>query len=465
VKNRSAAQIVLTPILVFTILIAILGFIKDILNTINYGGIDQRNRIVGARLMMDGKDPYHTKWQEGESDYFFDPCDFKFYPVNRVTVPPTVLTVHSLMAKWPHAIQRYFWAVLNWTLLLLSILLLSKIANCPIKAKLVWITGLLVSSSWYWRMHIEFGQIYMVYAFLIVLAFWLAVKNYQKMGFLSGFVIGIATSLRPQIGAMGLPVLAMRKWRMLIGCILGGSSGIAASFIYANLDTWKSYFSAMRTHSLIHIFEIIPISGQRIRPESSELLYQFNWGLDFTPFDSSIRGFFYEYLNITLHNGILMAAYAFVLVLLSILLLKHRAQFKSPQAIFWMGVVLVILFEYFTPAFRNPYNNIIWFLPLSLTIINLNNYQFILNRLNFLLLVGMSFYSVFNYFPEVSFVSDFSLLFYTIFTMVSFILMKPDAFRQEQKSLLEKNIYSTISILQNLHVVTGRIVERIHSDK
>src|SRR5580704_4496517 len=51
-----------------------------------YAGIDFRNRIVGARVLLTGQDPYTFCWQPGMPEELLDPChDFH---VHRLTAPP-----------------------------------------------------------------------------------------------------------------------------------------------------------------------------------------------------------------------------------------------------------------------------------------------------------------------------------------------------------------------------------------
>ncbi len=101
----------LNVVLVFTIIIAIRGFLIDFSNTYTYGGVDLRNRVVGARLMLEGLDPYRFKWSEGYPDTLLDPIDNPLTPVNRVSVPPTVLMLHVPLAGIKYSIQRFLMAV------------------------------------------------------------------------------------------------------------------------------------------------------------------------------------------------------------------------------------------------------------------------------------------------------------------------------------------------------------------
>ena len=72
-NNNGILKSFLSPLLIFAIIISVFGFYRDFTNTIRYGGIDLRPRVVGARLLLEDIDPYHFKWTQNESDLLLDP--------------------------------------------------------------------------------------------------------------------------------------------------------------------------------------------------------------------------------------------------------------------------------------------------------------------------------------------------------------------------------------------------------
>src|SRR5207253_10639814 len=56
------------------------------LDVFHYAGVDLRNRVVGARVLLAGEDPYAFRWQPGLPLELLDPVyDPK---AHRLTVPP-----------------------------------------------------------------------------------------------------------------------------------------------------------------------------------------------------------------------------------------------------------------------------------------------------------------------------------------------------------------------------------------
>ncbi|OWY63499.1 hypothetical protein B7486_52795, partial [cyanobacterium TDX16] len=112
--------------LILAVIVAILGFLIDWKNTLDSGAVDLRNRVVAARLLIGGIDPYYFKWHPGIADLFLDPIVDPSWPVSRATIPPTVVVLHAAMAKLPYLTQKIVWFALQWGLFLSSLIILTK---------------------------------------------------------------------------------------------------------------------------------------------------------------------------------------------------------------------------------------------------------------------------------------------------------------------------------------------------
>ena len=155
-SNQKIVNKILTTFLIIASIVAVMGFLVDAKNTIEYGGVDLRQRVVGARLLLEGQDPYHFKWMSGMSELLLDPLDNKDWTVSRVSVTPTVLIFHSIIASFPYLIQKILWFILQWTFLLSTIGIFATAKATPIKRKLLLIIGLLFfSGSYFWRYHVD----------------------------------------------------------------------------------------------------------------------------------------------------------------------------------------------------------------------------------------------------------------------------------------------------------------------
>ena len=102
-------------LLSLALLITAIGFVVDLQSTFTYLNADLRSRVVGARLVLEGIDPYFFKWGLGWSDKFYDPMEDPYFLLSRVSVPPTVLALHSIMARLPYVYQKILWLIVQWS--------------------------------------------------------------------------------------------------------------------------------------------------------------------------------------------------------------------------------------------------------------------------------------------------------------------------------------------------------------
>ncbi|MBV8882690.1 MAG: DUF2029 domain-containing protein [Chroococcidiopsidaceae cyanobacterium CP_BM_RX_35] len=410
--------------LIFAVIVSILGFVVDIENTLNYGGVDLRNRVVAARLLLDGIDPYYFKWHHGMSDLWLDPLVNPNWPVSRVTVPPTVLMLHATIAKLPYFIQRIIWLILQWGLFFLTLSILARSTNSIIKSKLILIIGLLFfSGSYFWRLHVERGQIYIVYVFLLSYAYWLAHKSKHNY-ILSGFWIGLTASLRPPVVLMLLPILLYKQWKLLIGTIIGLLSGLILSFTFVGVPIWGKYFSAIKVDEQVHsgLINIEDTGKYGVGfPKQIEGMKTMSKALKLPVPDTSFQNIFQQF-DINLSSGMLLAALGVILLFTCFFIYKNLNHTRSNNIIFLSGILMVIISEYFLPASRQTYSDIQWIITLSLIIIISNVHVFLSSKLNIILLISLFSSLGFTWMPWSTFVCDMTMLLYTVTTFVLIIL-------------------------------------------
>ncbi len=417
-KNKKIFNSFLSIILIFAIIIAVFGFYRDVKNTFEYGGIDLRPRVVGARLLLKNIDPYTFKWSQEKSDLLLDPKDQPDKPVSRVVSIPTVLAIHSIMANLNYKYQRIGWFLLQWIFFILSILMFSKCTNSNTKSKIIWIIGLLfISSSSSWRLHVERGQNYILYVFIFTLAYWLSIKKFKHNDILSGFFIGYAISLRPTYIFMSIPILIYKKWKLLIGTIIGFLSGLGSSLLVVDISVWKGYFSAMKffgehPHSFGDTwgntyYDIYP---NRIIEGMNNLAK----GVDLPTHDSSIQGIFANYLGINLSTNILIIFLVLIMIVVLIFLFRFKIKNISISMLFLLGAVLVFVSGFFIPAARYPYYNIFWLVPLSLIVINAKPFVSILNFRIIFFFIGIFVSISIPFAPGGMLMSDFAMFIYIV---------------------------------------------------
>ena len=422
----------LSLLLILAIIVSVFGFYRDFKNTFIYGGIDLRPRVIGARLLLEGIDPYHYKWSPDDSELLLDPKDMPDKPMPRIGVTPAYLVLHLPAAKLPYKIQRIIWFFLQSLFLLLSISIFAKSTDSKTKSKLIWIIGLLfISGNTFWRLHVERGQQYILFVFLITLAFWLSKRNFKYGTIIAGFIIGFTVTLRPPIILMGIPILIYKKWKLLIGSIIGLICGIASPLILTDISIWNKYYSAMQ------FLGKTPHSFGSPWGESYQSIYNFkiiegmdnlaknaNIGTD----NSSLQAIFFDYLGIEITTNTLILALISILLIIVVLLLVFYKKNISVSIVFLVGITLVFIAEFFIPAARYSYYNIIWLIPLALIIINHDSIRSLLNRTIVFLFLGLFFSISIPFTPGGNLISDVFIILYIILSIV--ILIKNNMYNK-----------------------------------
>ncbi|MDP3784927.1 MAG: glycosyltransferase family 87 protein [bacterium] len=404
----------MNTLLAIAALVGILGFIADLNFTKKYGGVDLRNRVVAARVATElNQDPYYFKWTEGSSDRFLDPADNAAIPVARVTVPPTALLFQSLISRLPYLAQRYIWFFFQWFCMVASIFLLTRLTASPAARKMIWILGLLfISGAYFWRLHVERGQLYIFYVFL----FALSLASYQRISeekkglSLAGLILGYLISLRPPFLFALIPFLLYKKFRFLSFAALGLGASILLTSFFLPPSLWGSFYNSasfqgtMRTLADTN-FRAVDISTAE--------------GMDLKDFlavpgeDSSLQRIIRALFNRWLGNNALLALLLAAMALAAAYLYKFKMPEPAAANLFFAGIALVFLSEFFIPAPRWPYANVIWLIPLAFIVISAVKIQKITPLLFIIFTLsvsGLLFNVGFHLIPYLTLLGDFFIL-------------------------------------------------------
>ncbi len=131
-----------------------------------YAGIDFRNRIVGARVLLTGQDPYTFEWQPGMPVELLDPChDAR---VHRLTAPPPTLFLYAAIAELPYKVERLISCLLEWAAFIVCAFVLTRtIAVGQKRFLFLAATTVFFVLSFFWRAHLERGQVYVFHLLLL----------------------------------------------------------------------------------------------------------------------------------------------------------------------------------------------------------------------------------------------------------------------------------------------------------
>jgi Glycosyltransferase family 87 len=381
--NKEFLSKVFNIILIVAIVLNLLVFLKDVRNTTKSGLIDLRNRVVAARVLIRGEDPYYFKWKPGMDERLIDPHDKPHVPVTRATIPPTVILLHTILGDIPYLYQKYIWLILQWGAFVGALFALTRNNLTDVRSKFLLISGLLfVGLNHFLRLHIERGQIYIIYTFLLAISYWILQGKMQFREIIAGTLIGFTISLRPPILILGLAMILFKKFKLLIATGLSCCFFLLASIVLAGMPTWMSYFSSMNTIADL-TGNILRIPGgssnENYYPTVIEGMNNLTVMLDFRTDTVSIRESIDNLFNFTLSTNQLIMLLALALLGYSFLILfaqkiaqKKMDETLSLDLVFIVGMLMIQICEFFIPAPRYAYNTVQLLIPLILVLKNTN---------------------------------------------------------------------------------------------
>jgi len=421
---------ILATLVTIASLVLAIGFTVDFYNTLTYPGPDLRNRVVGARLMLEGIDPYFFKWQPGWSKRFYDPMDSPTELVAKLSVPPTVLAVHAVMADLSYVQQKVIWLLAQWGALIGTLLIFLKTSNSQAKKVLMLSASFFFANSLFWRLHISSGQIYVIYIFLLAITWLFANHRSSYSHLVSGFFAGVTVGLRPSFILLFIPFISRKKHLFVSGGALGLLSSLTASWLVAGTFIWHRYFlMILKMTGLIELDTYLS-AAERTLPSPGilypQIVESFNWNIQYPLERYFADTALYTYLNmlrIPNERGMLLIGLVATMTFLSLHIFRHSSQKDGTiNSLFLFGVLMGLVVEFFIPIARYPYYDIQMLLPL-LIIINEADTEYLISRKrNILLIVGLLLSTVgFVVVPKALFFGAFLIALYVVTMAISVV--------------------------------------------
>ncbi len=233
---------------------------RDILIEKQYTA-DLRNRIVGARLQMDGKPPYFYCWSKGDSMRYYDPvncCYNSFVEVSVITASPFFHHLLYPMANLPERLISRIWLCLEYFLLITCLLFAFGYSKTIFQKWAIAICVALILFTEAWIDHIILGQSYIVIPFLIFLFFFCFQRNQNPIfSLIAGFATVSLVLIKPTSLIFFVPFIVFIK-RYPIRNILFFLLPIIMLGGYCVLDKnersyWLEYSKAIKAHIENHL--------------------------------------------------------------------------------------------------------------------------------------------------------------------------------------------------------------------
>ncbi|MBS1933805.1 MAG: DUF2029 domain-containing protein [Bacteroidetes bacterium] len=369
-------------------LIAVFSFciIRDIKIEKGYTS-DLRNRVIGARLQLDGKPPYFYKWKPRDGLRYYDPEQKDTTYANGITASPFFHHLLFPIADLPQRKISEIWLVVEYLMLIACLVFAFLLAQTTTQRWLCTITITCFLFTEGWGSLVMKGQMYILIPFCcFVFYFCINKRNKIFSILLAGAISGVLVLSRPTVILFFLPFIYMgwfRKYNpkqltafFLPACILLGYS----IFNKKERSYWIEYYYSINAQMKFHQADSNQHSGLYKPVEYSKWegldydlikgkMPETHWEVDNIP--AIIRNIFHITIPIYILHFILSAT---ILALLFIFFKQHKPEQNIDVRILAIfGFCLYMITDFLSPIMRGEYYKVQWLFPLLLISAYYNN--------------------------------------------------------------------------------------------
>lgn len=413
-RNKKILHLILLYLAIFIAIIGSITILRESLEKIQKGALDQRNRVVGGRLLAGGLNPYFYHWKNGDPEKYIDAYDSPETVPNRVTVPPSLLIIQNVLdSHFSYRENVFFWYVFQWIVMLSTTVILINFVK-PVRGKvLMLVVALLFFSSHAWYSSLVAGQIYSLYIFLFSLCLVLSQKKKET---LSVIIIAFLVLLRPFYVLFSIPLFFYKKkyfakftFYLLIMFF--------STVILSGSQVWFEYARSMYEHTKVDRLAYFRFPLEQYYPQTVEG-FEFLKDRQITKFPRTLN------LNMIFRSiGIEIPSIIFVFITLAILFWFIRKLSKTRvdtfEKVLFYGLFLELITESSLTILRHSYYDLhlLIFFALFLSIEKMKNIQNSLIAMLFLYVYIGMFTASYLIFILVSFMFLGTILFYILGTM------------------------------------------------
>jgi len=354
---------------------------RDVRISKQYGS-DLRNRIVGARLQMDGKLPYFYYWRPAHGVRYYDPLQKDTTYANAITGSPFFHHLLYPIANLPQRQIARIWLAVQYGLLIASMLIAFSFTKNVRQRWAVAISGMMFLFTTAWVENIHVSQIYLLYPFLC-LAFIYFFRRPDNL-FFSFFAGLTAISLvlaRPTMVLFFIPfLLLINRYSLKYLLVFFTPVIVLLGYFFFNKmerSFWIDYKKSLAAQVKDHQSGTFGVRNMAFKPKfhyekwegwnsdsirKEKLLYPIKFKLEFAGVKSIAKNLFKKRMS----TKELTYSFAIISVLLITLFVIKR--WKDPSMDFAIaaifGFCLYMLSDLLSPIIRPQYNTVQWIFPL-----------------------------------------------------------------------------------------------------
>lgn len=344
---------------------------------------DLRNRVVGARLIKDGKSPYFYKWKAADGIRYYDPVAFDSLTFSNMTATPFFHHLIAPLAELPQRQLSKQWLLIQYLLLLTALVFFLRAAPDTMRQILLVAAAALFLLTEGWKMSIQNGQNYLFIPFFAMLFYFAFIqKKTPVWALVAGSLAVSLVLIRPNCIFFFVPfVLLLKKLpRNYLLALFTPLLFFALWLAFSKQERffWDDYRRQVTLQIKMH--QGIPATLQQ-----NEKGYYANWeGIDSKVLARDIRE--HPYLQHTENGNFFVLYYkiaksklslttisilsAFTLLVLSgYFYYKHWKYDPGPEALALMGYCLYMVSDFYSPVYRHQYYTVQWMFPIFLALI------------------------------------------------------------------------------------------------
>jgi hypothetical protein len=346
-------------------------------------GCDLRNRVIGARLQMDGKPPYFYKWRPEHGLRYYDAFPKDTTYANAITASPFFHHLLYPIANLPQRQISRIWLAVQYSLFIGCMLIAFSFTKNVQQRWVVAITGTMFLLTTAWLELIHDSQIYIFYPFLcLAFIYFFRRPDNLLFAFFAGLTAVSLVLSRPTMIVFFIPFLLLINRHSLKYLLVFFIPVISLlSYFFFNKterNFWIDYKKGLSAQVKDHQ------SGTYYKRKSAfmkkQILYK-NWEgwnedsikkekrinpLNLKLEFSSVWAISSNVFHKRLSTSTLMFSFAIItLLLISIFAVKR---WNDPSMNFAIaaifGFCLYMLSDLLTPILRPQYNTVQWIFPL-----------------------------------------------------------------------------------------------------
>jgi hypothetical protein len=255
--------VVLTFVVIAHVLVLTLHDIKI------YPGVDLRAKIVGARSILRGMNPYY--------DYRHEVLPDHLRMLQADTYSPVLLLFYAPLCELGWKAQRAVYFSIDWVALLLCYAMLTRAFPEHASRSALWIGFvLLFVADFGFRFHLERGQYYLEVALLTSLV---AIALLRRSDSWSGaLALALLVLVRPTYVICVAGVVFLRRFRHATKAVVLCGVLFAASLPIVGVKVWKDYFATVRAKEREMLTDAYAQGSQPAAASSTKVLE----GVDFS---------------------------------------------------------------------------------------------------------------------------------------------------------------------------------------